>query len=137
MISDGWAVVTLRVFRAVASASSVVDVADDVLPDVVLRTTCDAVEGLAGLFLAHGVVTGAAGTADAALDNLARSARNAVAALVAVRRFTQAEMPEPGEWGIEVADVRLVVIEDPDLSRRLLWTAYGTLRTTGLSPFVD
>ena len=96
--------------------------ANATIPDPIIRTTSD------GDGFTHGLVTGTGPAPDAALAGLEREARRLVEGMAG-------QLPadaEAGRWGVEVIDVRLT--PGPADAGQPGWLAYGTLRTTGLSP---
>jgi hypothetical protein len=96
------------------------------IPEVLIRTTSG------GDGYAHGIAVGAGDDPGGALSELAADAKAMIADLARRLRVRAADVAAPGDWGIEVADVRLV--PGVDLSIQAAWTAYGTVRTTGISP---
>jgi hypothetical protein len=97
------------------------------IPAVTLRTTSD------GTGYPLGVAAGTGPTAPLALAALSREA--ASMAEMAAGPFNDdadARYIEDGSGGLEVIDVRLM--HGPADSQNDGWLAYGTLRTTGLSP---
>jgi len=80
----------------------------------------------------HGIAVGEGDDPAGALHDLVAVAGEMVTDLIRRAHLRQADMFDPDDWGIEVIDVRLV--PGPDASAHHAWTAYGTLRTTGLSP---
>jgi hypothetical protein len=75
------------------------------------------------------VVTGQGTTPDEALERLAAAADAQIRAALDPGRWKKVQVPDVDTWGIEVVGVRLA----PDGDE--MWTAYGTLRTTGEDPF--
>jgi hypothetical protein len=98
------------------------------LPEVTTRTTSD------GAGYPHGIAAATDDDPVGALAGLAAEARRIIGELIEAADPAGIDMLEPGDWGVEVVDVRLVAA--PDADQRPAWTAYGTLRTTGLSPLM-
>jgi hypothetical protein len=99
------------------------------IPEVTVTTTAD------GAGYAHGVVVGVGDDPVGAVAALAAEAKAMIAEWVRAAGLRQADVSGPDEWGIEVVDVRLVPGVNIDVQSA--WTAYGTLRTTGLSPWAQ
>ena len=97
------------------------------IPEVVIRTTSD------GDGYPHGIAVGVGYDPAGALADLGAAAERLVMEAIGGTRLRLADMPGPDDWGIEVVDVRLL---SADPSAPYAWTAYGTLRTTGLSPLM-
>lgn len=93
------------------------------VPPVMIRTTSD------------GIATGAGPTPDDALSELTDLARPSLERMTAQAVGDDADTAATATWGIEVVDVRLAAglngMQEPG------WIAYGTVRTTGLSPLAQ
>jgi hypothetical protein len=96
------------------------------IPAVMVTTTAD------GAGYVHGVAVGIGDDPDGAIAALAAEAKRMIAEWIKSARLRQADVLGPDDWGIEVVDLRLVPGIDMEIHSP--WTAYGTLRTTGLSP---
>jgi hypothetical protein len=98
------------------------------IPDITVRTTSD------GTGYPLGVVTGSGATAALALDALHRDASVMAEAQARLLETSAASLVDEGSWGVEVIDVRFA--HGPTGHQDDGWLAFGTLRTTGLSPLI-
>lgn len=97
------------------------------IPEILIRTTSD------GDGYPHGIAVGLGYDPAGALADLVAAAKRLVVDAIRGAKPRQADMFGPDDWGIDVVDVRLV---SGDPSAPSAWIAYGTLRTTGLSPLM-
>jgi hypothetical protein len=98
------------------------------IPNVMLRTTID------GTGYKLGVAAGSGPTAPLALAALNREATTMAQAAADPLDDAAVSYIQDGTWGLEVIDLRLT--HGPGPREDDGWLAYGTLRTTGLSPFI-
>jgi hypothetical protein len=82
----------------------------------------------------HLIVLAEDHSADGALARLAEEAREIVAGWLKELGRKRSTIYDTEEWRIEVVDARLVYCPDAGMGAAS-WVAYGTLRTTGVSPF--
>jgi hypothetical protein len=98
------------------------------IPEITARTTTD------GTAYSHGVVAATGRTPADALGELDAVAHTTATGLADALPDCPADDARPGAWGLELVDVRLVPgPADGDTDG---WCAYGTLRSTGLSPLI-
>jgi hypothetical protein len=98
------------------------------LPEVTIRTTTD------GDGYSHGIAVGVNHDPAGALAELAAEARKMITEMVSAADVAEHDVFGPEDWDIEVVDVRLVPGPEAGAEADQTWTAYGTLRTTRLSP---
>jgi hypothetical protein len=97
------------------------------IPDVTIRTTSD------GAGHAHGLALGTGLTLDGALQALTAEALRQAGEIAETYRGADHDSQPDAEWRFEVVDMRIVI--GPEGSRDESWCCYGTLCSTGATPW--